>query len=115
MILMPNQHDARAIAGESHSFQMHFGDQRTCGVDHMQIPIFGLLADRGSHAVRAEDGASADGNFIQFFDEYGASLAQLIHDVFVVDNFFAHINWRPIQVQGDLDYIDSPYYASAKA
>src|SRR5580698_9849395 len=94
---------------------MHFGDQRTGGVDYVQLAFLGLLADGRRDSMRAEDGASADGHFVELFDEYRPGIAQFIHDVFVVNDLLAHVDRRAIQIEGNFHHVDSPHYARAEA
>src|ERR1700678_2303482 len=115
MILVPYQYDARAIAGESHGLQVHFSNQRASGVDYMQLAFLGLLADGRRDSMRAEDGAAADGHFIELFDEDRSGIAQFIDDVFVVDDFLAHVDRRTIEIEGNFHHVDRPHYARAKA
>jgi hypothetical protein len=63
----------------------------------------------------AEDGASTFGDFVELFYKDGASFAQFVHHVFVVDNFFTDVDWRAVEVQSDFDDIDSSDHAGTKA
>jgi hypothetical protein len=35
--------------------------------------------------------------------------------VFVVDDFFAHVYGRPVQVESDFNHVDGPHHARTKA
>src|SRR5580700_11207450 len=100
MILMPDQYNARAIARESYGLQVHFGDQWASGVDYVELAFLSLLADGWRDSMRAED---------------GAGLAQFVNDVFVVDDFLAHVDRRAVKIERNFHHVDSPYYARAKA
>ena len=115
MILVADQNDAETVAREPHGLQMHLGDQRAGGIDHFQMALRGLLANRGSHAVRAEDGPRTRRHFVQFLDEDGAGLAQFVHHVLVVYDFLAHVDRRTVEVERDLHHVDRPYDTGAKA
>ena len=115
VVLVPDEHDAVAVAREPHRLQVHLGDQRAGGVDHIQPPLLGLPSHRWRHAVRAEDGPRPLGHFVQLLDEDGAGLPQFIHNVLVVHDFLAHIDRRPVQIQSDLHHVDSPDDAGAEA
>ena len=114
MILVSDQDDAEAVARETHRFQMHFGDQRTRGVDHVQAALLGLAAYFGRHAVRAENRPRAGRYFVEFLDKHRARGAQLLHHVLVMHNFLADINRRAVQIERNLHYVDSPDDAGAE-
>src|SRR3954451_22654395 len=61
-----------------------------------------------------ENNARAFGDFVQFFHENGAGAAQLIYHVPVMDDLFAHVDRRSIEVERDLHYVDCAYYSSAE-
>src|ERR1019366_3056120 len=74
-----------------------------------------LAANFRRDAVRAEYCARAGGHFFELFDKDRAHFAQLVHDVFVMDDFFADIDWRAVQVESDLDHINGSDDAGAEA
>src|SRR5260370_7841124 len=94
---------------------MNLGDQRTSGVDHIQTALSSLAAHLGRDTVRAEDGTRTRRHLVQLFDKHGAGGAQFLNDVLVVDNFLADVNRRTIEVQSNLDHIDSPDDTGPKA
>ncbi len=114
MVLVADQHDAEAVAGEPHGFQVHLGDQRTGGVDDIQSALLRLPADRRRHAVGAENGPRPSGHFVQLLDEDRAGFAQFVHHVFVMNDFLADVDRRPVEIERDLDHVDGPDHAGAK-
>ena len=77
--------------------------------------VFALTANFRGNAVSTEDGTSAVRHFGEFFHENGAQFTKLFHHVFVVDNLLADINGTTIEIQRDLDNIDSPHDAGTKS
>ena len=49
------------------------------------------------------------------FDEDGTEPAQLVHHVAVVDDFLADVNRRAVEVQSDLDHVDSAHDTGAES
>ena len=94
---------------------MNLGDQRTGGVDNRQPAFLTLPAHFGGHAVRAENRPRAVRHLVQFLDENRAQFAQFLHDVLVVNDFLAHINRRPVQIQRDFHDVDGPHHAGAES
>jgi hypothetical protein len=94
---------------------MNFGNQGTGGIDDVQLTFAGLGPHRGSHAMGAENGTSARWDFVEFFYKNRASFAQLIHHMLVVNDLFPDVDWRPVEVESDLDDIDSSHHTGAKA
>ncbi len=64
--------------------------------------------------MRAENGTSAVGHFVQFLDENGAEFAEFLNYVFVVNDFLADVDRATVEIQGDFDDIDSPDHAGAE-
>ncbi len=62
----------------------------------------------------AEDGARTFGHLFEFLHEDRAGLAEFVHHVLVVNDLLADVDRRSVQIQGDLDYIDSPDDAGAE-
>jgi len=67
-----NQQDRQPLIGEPLGLMVHFGDQRTRGVDGVQAPPLGLCPHRRRDAVCGEDDQCAIRHFVQFVDEDGA-------------------------------------------
>jgi hypothetical protein len=65
--------------------------------------------------MSAEDGARARGDFVEFFYKDRAGFAQLLHHVLVVDDLFADVNRRAVEVKSDLDDVDGSDDTGTKA
>ena len=87
----------------------------TGGVDDVQAAFAGLRAHRGSHAMGAENGPCARGDFVEFFYKDRAGIAQFIHHVLVVNDFFADVDRRAVEVERDLHHIDRSHHTGTKA
>ena len=93
---------------------MHFGDQRAGGIEHVQIALFGIAAYRLRNAVRAEYDGCAFRNFGQVFHEHRTFGAQVVYDIPVVHHFVAHVNRRAMTLQRALDDFNCTVYSGAK-
>jgi len=111
---MADQHHFAAGAGMAADFQVDLGHQRAGGVEYFKAALFRLFAHRTRDAVGAEDDRRAIGNLVQFFDEHGPALAQVIDDKAVVDNFMAHVNRRAEQLQRPFHDADGAIDAGAE-
>ena len=82
---------------------MHFGDQWTGGVEHLQSALLGLFLHHPGDTVGTENNDGVVGHLVQFLDENRAPAAQSIHHEAVVHHLMTHINRRPEHVQGTVD------------
>ena len=94
---------------------MDLGDQGAGGVDGAQAEGPGLLVDDGRHAVRREDDGGALGHLVGLVDEDRAALLERGDDVLVVDDLLAHVDRRPVELEGLLDGDDGPVDTGAVA
>ena len=85
---------------------MHFGHQRTGGVEHAQAARFGIAAHGLRHAMRAENQRCAGRHLVEVFDKHRAFFAQIIDHKFIVNDFMPHINRRAMQCDGALNDFD---------
>ncbi len=112
---MADQHHAAADAAQPRDFHVHLGDQRTGGIEHLEVALIGLLAHGLRHAMRAEDHGGAIGHFVQLLDEHRAVGAQLVDDIAVVHDFVPHVDRRAERFQRALDDGDGAIDAGAEA
>ena len=89
---------------------MHLGHQRAGGVHRAQAPAFGLVADRGRHAVRGEHHPGAVRHLAQLVHEDRPAGFQTGHHVRVVHDLLAHVDGRPMLLQDPLDDLDGPLH-----
>ena len=103
-----------AVGGEPPGLGVHLGHQRAGRVDHGQPPAARLRADRRRHAVRGEHHGRAVGHLVQLVDEHRAAAFQVADHAGVVHDLLAHVDRRPLQLQGALDDLDGPVHAGAE-
>ena len=103
MALVADHHDRVALSGKAARLDVDLGDQRTGGVDRAQVTGGGVLVDGGGDAVGGEDDDLARGHVGLLLDEDRAALGQLLDHVLVVNDLLAHVDGRPVEVEGTLD------------
>src|SRR3974390_3371985 len=95
---------------------MDLGDKRAGGVEIEEIAPGRGRQDRFGHPVgREDDRCIGVRYFVQFFYKYGALGFQGFHYVAVMDDLMAHIDWRAIFGERELDDLNGAINASAKS
>ena len=115
VVAVPDQYDAEAVAREPHRFQMHLGDQRTGGVDDVQIARLCLAPYRRRNAVGAENRPRPGGHFIKFFYKDRTGGTQLFHHMLVVHDLFADVHRSAVQIERNFHHVDRPDNPGAEA
>ena len=95
-------------------FHMHFGDQRTGGVKHIEAAFIRLLPNGLRHTVRAEHQGCASGHIGQVFDEDGTFGLEVVHHIGVVHDFMADIDRRTKFADGPFNDFNGAVHARAK-
>src|SRR4029450_1864933 len=80
-----------------------------------ELTLRRLLLHRAGDAVRTEDHRGIVRNLAQLLDEYRAKGAQTFHDIAVVHDLVAHIDWRAEQCQRALDDIDRTVHSGTES
>jgi hypothetical protein len=111
---MADQHDRVALLGETNRFQVDFGYERACGIDYLQPAFFGFGTDSRGYSMSAEDHPAAFGHFGQFFYKYSSGGTQLIYYVPVMYDFFADIDRRSVEIDGNPDDVDGPNHSGTE-
>ena len=75
----------------------------------------GVLAHGGGDAVGRVDEPRPVGDLVDFLDEDGALVAQLVHDVAVVDDLLAHVDGAVADLKGPVHHVDRAHDARAEA
>jgi len=70
---------------------------------------------RRGDTVGAKYRPGAGRHFIELFNKYRARITQFVDDVFIVDDFFAHINRRAIKIERDFYNVDRSDYTGTEA
>src|SRR5579864_2116095 len=95
---MADQDDGIVLPGEPYRFQVNFCDKRASGVYYLQVACFGLATYGRRYTVCTEDHPGAFWHLTQFVHENRSSLAQFIHNMPVVNDLFAYVNRRSIEI-----------------
>jgi hypothetical protein len=92
---------------------VHLGDERTRGVDDLQVSNPRVRVDIGSDAVRRQDDDRALGNLGLGLDEHRPFGLEIFDDVQVVDDLLAHVHGGTVHEQSLLDRLDGTLDAGA--
>ncbi|MNC44449.1 hypothetical protein D3C75_933550 [compost metagenome] len=104
-----------AVAAVAGHLQVHLGDQRAGGVEHLEATARGLVAHRLGDTVGAEDDDDVVRHLVQLFDENRPARAQILDHELVVHHFMAHVDRRAEHFQGAIDDLDRAVDAGAEA
>ena len=111
-----DEDDRVALGGELLRLHVDLGDERAGGVEREEVALLGVGVDGRGDAVGGEDGGRALGDrVVELLDEDRAALAQLGHDVLVVDDLLAHVDRRAVELERALDGLDGAIDARAVA
>ena len=112
---MADQDDLAALIGVALALDMHLRDERAGGVDHGQPALAGSPLDLARHPMRAEDRHRPRWHLVDLIDEHGALCVQPLDHMAVMDDLVAHIDGRPVFLQGALDNLDRSFDPRAEA
>jgi hypothetical protein len=113
---MTDEQDFASALMLDFSFPMHFGDQRTGGVNREEISLTRSFRDRFGYAMGGENHRRVCvGDFIQFLDEHSALPFQIIDNIPVVHDLMPDIDGGTMKFQRLLDGIDGANDACAKS
>src|SRR3546814_882907 len=114
MTTMTDHDDLAPRRAHARHFDMNLGHQGASGIEYLKSHGLGLGPHRLGHAMRGKHHNGARRRFVQFVDENGALLPQVLNHIAVMDNFVPHINWRAMQLERPLDNIDGAVDTGAK-
>jgi hypothetical protein len=115
---MANQDDVTAKALVAHGLFMHFGNQRTGGIQIEEIARGGICRHGFRHTMSGKHNglfAVLLRNFVQFLDKNRALGFQPFNDETIMHDFVANIDGRAIAFERQNNNLDCPVNASAKA
>ena len=115
MAVVADQHDRVPLRGELLRLDVDLGDERAGGVDRIQPSRRGAGVNARGHAVGREHHRRAGWDLSLRLNEHGSALAELLHDVLVVDDLLAHVDRRAMKLQRALDRLHGPIHARAIA
>ena len=111
--LVADEEDVVVVVREADRLAVHLGHERAGGVDRLETERLGLLVHDRCHAVGGEDDGGALGHLVGLLDEHRTALLQRGDDVLVVHDLLAHVDGRPVQLEGLLDRHHGPVDAGA--
>ena len=114
MAAMPHKDDAPVFAVVSDGLVMHFGNQRACGVYHIQVApprlgeVFGRRAVRRKHHIRALR------YLVHILNRDRALALQRVHHIGVVNYLMLDIDGRAETLQRYIHKVNRANHARAK-
>ena len=91
VIFMADEDNRVTLASVSNGLHVYLGDQRTRGIDHLQLPLRSRNPDLGRDPMGAENNATAGRDFVEILYEYRSFLPQFIDDILVMDNLTPYV------------------------
>ncbi len=112
---MADEEDVPSGLDQPFGAPVHLGHERAGRVDKGEAAVPCLGRHRLRHAVRGEDHRPVVRHFAELVDEDRTHLLEAVDDESVVDDFVPHVDRRPEPLQCELDDLDRPVDARAKA
>src|SRR6266478_1199593 len=112
---MADQNQGPSLRHIALALIVDLGHQRAGGIEHRQAAGRGLFLDAPGHPMGAKYRDRVRRYFRQILDEDGTLVLEAFNDVFVVHDFVADIDRRPILLKGALDDLDRTHDAGTKA
>src|SRR5262245_16790403 len=112
---MADQDELASLSDVTLALVVDLGHQRTGRVQYRQLPLDGLVLDALGDPMGAENRYRVRGDLGQVLDEPGALGLEALNNVLVVHDLVAHIDRRPIFLQGALDDLDGTNHAGAES
>lgn len=95
-------------------FYVYFGYQWVGCVENFQVVFFGFFVDCLGNVVGVEDDDDVVWYLIEFFDEDGVVLVQVVYDEFVVYYFVMYVDWWVEDIEGMVDDFDGVIYVGVE-
>src|SRR4029077_11254980 len=111
MVAVTDQDQRISFLGELDRLHMDLGHQRASRVNHSQSPLFAGFPHFGRNPMGAVDHSFAVWELFDALENDRAFSLQLLNHKTVVDNFFAHIDWRAKSFQGNANDLNLPYHS----
>ena len=115
MPFVADHDDFKAALAHALDLDVYLGHQRTRRIENMQIASLRFGTHRQRYAMRGENHSAAIGCFVQLLDKHRAFVFQIIHNIFIVNDFVAHIDRRAELLQCALDNADGAINTGAKS
>jgi len=115
VIAMADQDQRVPLLGELDRLHVNLRHQRAGCIDDLQAAFLCTLANRGRDTVGRVDHSRAFRNLVQLIDEDRALFRQIVHDIAVVHDLFAHVDGSAKGIESNLHNVDCPHNAGAEA
>ena len=112
---MADKHTLATITAVFDDLHVYLGHQWAGGIKDFQIAPIRFLTHCLGNAVGAEYYNNIVRHFVEFIHKHHTPLPQVVHHVFVVHHFMAHIDGGAKLIQGALDNIDGAIHSGAEA
>ena len=113
---MADQHDFETFGVLGARLDVHFGNQRTNGVDAKQVACLGCRGDAlGDPMCRKDHRCGRFRDLVELLHKNGAFRLEIINHVAIVDDLVSHIDRRSELLQRQFDDPDGAIDAGAKA
>ena len=91
VIFVADKEDRVTLAGVPDCLHVDLGDQRTGGIDHLQLPLHRRGSDFRRNSMGAENDPTAARDFVEILDEDRSLLPQFTDDIFIVDDLTPYV------------------------
>ncbi|MNF60384.1 hypothetical protein D3C84_420000 [compost metagenome] len=110
-----DEHGLGSLATGTMDLHVHLGHQRTGGIEYLESAGLGHLAHRLGYAMGGEDDDAVVRHLVQFLDEHGSRLLQLVHHIAVMHHLVTDIDGGTELLQSALDDADGTVDTGAEA
>src|SRR5207237_7399563 len=115
VITMSHKNQRVTLLGELDRFDVNLRDQRTSGVDNLELSRFAGLPDFRGHPVCAVDNPRSLRHVLDAVDKNCTLSRQIVDHIAVVNDLLADITRGTEGLERDANDIDRPHYAGAKS
>ena len=112
---MANHDHLVTVGTQLADLNMNLGHQRAGCVKDLQLPLLGVLTHLHRDPMGTHDHAGAQRHLVQIFHKDCALVAQIIHDMVVVNDFMPNVDGRTELFKGTLHNFNGTLHACAKS
>ena len=96
MPIVTDQYTVMTTLARFNHFQMYFGNQRTGGIENLQVSLSLFLLDFAGNSMRTENNQRHLRDFTQLIHKHDAFLLELLYDCSIMHHAMADIFPSPI-------------------